>query len=168
MPSEVAHVALANRLQGSLDSLLLDVKTHVEIIAVTAFYKSVHVVEAVFARDPAIRHTREHKARLRMIASTRRYSQLYKPFNALWSASLVARYLEDQGSGRGFTQFSEFLPPDAIRRELLDRYLLTFENLAVQLLSDRDALHRYRASEEPSRTGQVSIAKRPISPADPS
>jgi hypothetical protein len=48
MPTMAEHIELANRNQAVLDYLLKDIALCAETIAVTAFYKSLHVMEAVF------------------------------------------------------------------------------------------------------------------------
>ena len=51
MSTESEHIALANRDQATLEYLLLDPPKCSEWIAAVAFYKSLHVVEAIFAQN---------------------------------------------------------------------------------------------------------------------
>jgi hypothetical protein len=51
MSTGFKHIALANRNQATLEYLLLDAPRCSEWIAAVAFYKSLHVVEAIFARE---------------------------------------------------------------------------------------------------------------------
>ncbi len=76
MSAEAEHIRLANRNQATLDYLLLDVSKCSEWIAVIAFYKSLHVVEAVFAREPLPCHLHNHHERLGRLKTTRAYSPL--------------------------------------------------------------------------------------------
>jgi len=146
MSTEGDHVALANRFQSTLELMLVDIATCSELISVCAFYKSLHVIEAIFHRDPTIRHAKNHKERLQFVGKSRRYSTLYPSYNALWSASTVARYLQDHSKKSTYIQFSDFIPPDDLRPLLLDRYLFPFESIATQLLGDPDSLKRYQSS----------------------
>jgi hypothetical protein len=147
MSLEAHHIALASRNQDVLEYLLQDVDRCTEWIATTAFYKALHVVEAVFANDPNVRHTYKHEVRLDTLKQYRKYQSIHKRFRVLWSASTVARYLVDQGQQKpqGYTCFADYIKPDRIRLDLLDLYLLPFESEAVQLLSPaaKGALVRY-------------------------
>ncbi len=139
MSAEAEHLGLANRNQAALDHLLLDVPKCSEWIAVAAFYKSLHVVEAIFAREPKACHLHNHHERLAKLKTNKTYSLLYPPYRAMWSAALVARYLAHQPGGSGPAQttyacFEDYLPAADIRPKLLDIYLYGFEHMAVQLL----------------------------------
>jgi hypothetical protein len=57
MSTEAEHLALANRNQAALDHLLSDTARCSEWVAVVAFYKSLHVAEAVFLRGKSLRRT---------------------------------------------------------------------------------------------------------------
>ena len=151
MSSENGHIELANRNHDVLEYLLQDVSLCTEWIATVAFYKSLHVVEAVFANDPNVRHTFKHEARLDTLKQYRKYTTIFKPFRAMWAASSVARYLSDKsqtGRPNTYTRFSDYMTPDRIKLDLLDYSLLVFENQAAQLLSDtgRQSLKRYVVS----------------------
>jgi hypothetical protein len=154
MSLDTQHIALANRNQSVLEYLLQDVGRCTEWVATVAFYKALHLVEAVFANDPEIRHTYKHEARLDALKMYRRYQGVHRPFRVLWAASTVARYLVDQSqppnAARAYTCFSDYLPADEIQAKLLDHFLVPFEHQAVQLLSEpaQEALVRYRAEPD--------------------
>ncbi len=118
-----------------------------EWIAAVGFYKSLHVVEAIFARESPTCHINNHHRRLERIKDERRYALFYPSFRAMWSAALVARYLAYQtgpNQTSSFACFDDYLPAKDIRAKLLDNYLLQFERLAVQLLgSSAKSLVRY-------------------------
>jgi len=48
MATESVHIAVANRTQKTIVRLLKDLTDSSPWIAITAFYKALHVVEAVF------------------------------------------------------------------------------------------------------------------------
>jgi hypothetical protein len=150
MSSAAEHIALANRHQAVLAYLLKDLATCSEWAAVVAFYKSLHVVEAIFARNPGVGHVHTHHARLERIKREKQYQPFYPSFRALWSASIVARYLESPrpapgaGTGKQFARFEDYLPVADLRPKLLDLYLVAFESMAVQMLPQTGpALNRY-------------------------
>ena len=137
MSTDIEHLALANRNQATLEHLLLDEARCSEWIAAVAFYKSLHVVEAIFARESPPFHVHNHHVRLERLKSKRAYSTFYSHFRAMWSAALVARYLAYQPAPtttQTYACFDDYLPAADIRPKLLDNYLYQFEHLAVQLL----------------------------------
>lgn len=137
MSAEPEHIALANRNQATLEYLLLDESRCSEWIATVAFYKSLHVVEAIFARESPPCHIHHHHVRLERLKARRAYSSFYQHYRAMWSAALVARYLAYQATPahmQSFACFEDYLPSADIRPKLLDNYLFRFEHLAVQLL----------------------------------
>lgn len=133
MPSEEAHLKLASRNQATIDHLLCDVPKFSEWITTIAFYKAVHLVEAVFSRDPNIRHTHDHKTRELQLKKTKKYAHLWKHYRPLWTASLIARYLEDLG-GTAHSSFSDYLSPEKVQDEILNHRLKQVENSANTLL----------------------------------
>lgn len=134
MPSEASHLAIANRNQTVLDYLLQKPDGCAEWIVTVAFYKALHLVEAIFARDPKIRHGLNHETRDRFLKTERRYSHIWKHYRPLWAASIVARYLEGD-SGSSYTSFSEYLSTDEIKMQLLDHRLRQIEQSVHKLLS---------------------------------
>jgi hypothetical protein len=152
MSNESEHIAIANRNQAVLDVLLRDLNTCAEWAAVVAFYKAVHILEAVFARETPSVHMHSHHERLERLKTTRRYLPFYPSFRPLWAASVVARYLEDRAPvvpgkhpiARPYSRFEDYLPASRLRTDLLDRYLQPLENMAVSMLSPGGgALVRY-------------------------
>jgi hypothetical protein len=136
------HIELANRNQAVLEYLLCDAGLCAETIAITAFYKSLHVLEAVFYhREKA--HFHSHAERDFHIKKHRHYAGLWRPYRAMSSASYVARYLADNQTEQGFACFADYLPATDVRSKLLDGYLYGFEHLAVQLLPQGHGLNRY-------------------------
>lgn len=142
MSTEQEHLALANRNQGTLDYLLLDAAKCSEWIAVVAFYKSLHVAQAIFASEKPVVHTTSHIKTLDRLKRRRRYQLLYPHYRSLWTAALVARYLaadSQTGSPGVYACFEDYLPAGDIRTALLDACLCPFERLAVQLLGQSAA-----------------------------
>jgi hypothetical protein len=133
MPSEAAHRAMALRNQAVLDHLLHKPDDCPEWLAIVAFYKALHLVEALFARNPKIRHTHNHEDRERFLTSERRYANVYKHYHVLYIASRVARYLEAPW-GRTFECFADFLTADQVNTDLLNHRLGQIEKSVQKLL----------------------------------
>jgi hypothetical protein len=135
MPSDADHFAAAARNQALLDHLLPQVKQFPEWVAVVAFYKAMHVVEAVLYRTHREKHTFGHERRNEVLKSNRRYDHLYKHYWPLFNASLVARYMEVGGRGGGsFPRFADYIPPAAVVADLIRHYLHQVEQTAAKLI----------------------------------
>ena len=133
MPSEEAHIRLAIRNQTALDYLATEVDKYAEWVATVAFYKALHVVEAVFARDKAIGHGRDHGPRHQYLKRNNRYQHIWKNYWNLWRASTVARYLEDNGHTHG--SFAEYMTPDQVVDRLIKGNLHRVQMSARKFLS---------------------------------
>lgn len=148
MASELSHIELANRNHSALEYLLNGGEaSHPEWVVTIAFYKAVHVVEAVFAHKMRT-HSQSHDSRMKALKTAD--GEIFKPFKKLYSASTVARYLCDlgpvmanriEGSGTSahavsYKCFSEYISSEDIRQKLLRRCLDVVEQKAVSQLSD--------------------------------
>jgi hypothetical protein len=61
---------------------------------------------------------------------------MHKHYRALWSASSIARYLVDTAiPPQQFSKFSDYLPPESVRKLLVKKRLHGIECEAVGLLS---------------------------------
>jgi hypothetical protein len=134
MPSQAAHLDLACRNQELINHLMKDVDRFPDWITTVAFYRALHLVEAVFATDPAIKHGGDHGSRLRHLKSIKKYNAIYKAYHPLWTASIVARYLEDKETGGQFSSFSKYLTVEQVKSTILNHYLRRVESSVEQLL----------------------------------
>ena len=136
MPNEAAHITLARRNQKTIDHLLQNPSAFAEWITTVAFYKALHIVEAIFARDKDTVHGRDHGIRANFLKSNNRYRNIWKHYRPLWAASTVARYLQDSiGTNREYTSFSQYLSPERVESEILGHRLHQIEKSAKKLLS---------------------------------
>lgn len=135
MPSEASHIDLAVRNQAALDYLSADPAAYCEWIATVAFYKALHVVEAVLTHDRDVGHGQSHTHRSQVLKQTS-YSHIWKHYRPLWAASMVARYLKDIG-GRDFQSFTDYLAPEDVIPQLVNHYLKQVEKSAGKRLSQR-------------------------------
>jgi hypothetical protein len=134
MPSEAAHLAIAERNRVVLDYLLERIENCAEWVTTVAFYRALHLVEAVFYHD-GHEHGRNHETRERMLKTNNRYKHIYQHYRPLWAASVVARYLEDADNSAPFSSFSEYLKPDDVKRIIIDHRLRQIENSVAKLLA---------------------------------
>ena len=142
MPTESVHIAKANHNQSLIERLLPDIATYPDWISTIAFYKALHVVEAVFANNPKIGHGQNHEARERYLKSgpdRNRYRHIYGHYKPLYDASLVARYLTTGGD-----DFSDYLTPDDVRNLILGHHLHQVEESACRFLKAPADLRRVR------------------------
>jgi hypothetical protein len=131
------HIALANRNQDALGFLLGEHTRFPEWITSIAFYKALHVVDAMLDNDGApVPH--DHRSRARILKSDRRYSNVYKHYHALWNASSVARYLTELG-GKDYKAFADFLAADRVRADMVNHRLHQVEESALKLLGKAGA-----------------------------
>lgn len=127
----------ALRNQAAIDHLLEKPEGFSEWIATIAFYKALHVVEAVFFAHGPVPHGHSHEDRDRALKVTPEYSEIYKHYRPLWAASMVARYLYEPGSGLEHPVFSTYLSPEKVKSELLGHRLHRLQVSAKKFLSPR-------------------------------
>lgn len=147
MSLEADHIELANRNHETLLYLAKDAAAHGEWLATVAFYKAVHIVEAVF--DATIgHHSNGHDARIDTLKHPK-FADLFKAYRPLYAASLVARYLEDSSARKidgdkspspKYRRFSDYIPPDRVIPRLLKKRLDVLEQHAAGMLSARGRL----------------------------
>lgn len=129
MAKEQDHIACANRTHSTIGHLLQDRATNSPWIATTAFYKAVHIVEAVFFNDAAIRHTSDHDRREDALKGARKYEHIYKNYAVLKRASTNARYLSECRA------FDDYMGPERVVEILLKHRLHQLEVSAKRHLS---------------------------------
>src|SRR5207253_1175861 len=110
--NEHDHISLANRNHDLLLHLL-STGTHPDWAATVAFYKAVHIAEAIFVTDFG-KHSTSHSDREATLKMTR-YSHIFKDYSHLLTASRIARYLESSGSGH-YKSFADFMDLEAVNR----------------------------------------------------
>jgi hypothetical protein len=102
-------------------------------VTTVAFYKAVHLVEAVFDHDH-LGHSGDHRQRAVFLKSKPRYQMLFQNYRPLKSASEIARYLRD-GGGKHYKGFDDYLGPAEVQSEILDHHLFQLERSARKLLA---------------------------------
>jgi len=138
--SESDHLALADRNQGAIAFLLTEADNHPDWIATIAFYKAIHLIEALFHRFSTVKHGGNHSNREQILKAWRdpRYDDIYKHLMALKQASCVARYLSVQGGGRGaYTKFEDYMTADGVQKDILGTRLHLLEKAARNMLAPK-------------------------------
>jgi hypothetical protein len=116
MPTLDAHAAIARRNHDVLNLLLPKCDDHPEWTVTIAFYKAVHLAEAVFKHVDGSDSTEhiDRKDRLRD-----EYPDIWKLYSPLFMASKVARYLEcgrpGTSSHQVFSTFAAHRTPNWVR-----------------------------------------------------
>lgn len=116
MATEDAHLEKAQTNQAFLETIPDEFS---DWLAIVAFYKAVHLVEAVFARQGVPSHN--HAQRNRRLK--RRYPEIWKNFRPLYNASTLLRYTDRRMDAK------------QIRKELIENRLKTVEVLVHRELS---------------------------------
>lgn len=129
MPNELSHLALANHNQELLAELIPKIDKFPDWVATVAFYKALHVVEAVFASETPVRHGVDHPNRERCLKADKRYTHIYRHYRPLYAASMVARYMQD-----GHTSFADYMNPQTVIQTLLNHDLHQLETSAKKQL----------------------------------
>lgn len=143
MSCELDHIALANKNHCAMMCLHEDKDSHPEWVATIAFYKAVHIIQAVLSNARKSRH--DHKSRHAVLKSN--YPEIWKHYRPLWAASTIARYLYDNDSKTPYTSFSDHCPSDKVFPRLVRKRLRSVEDLSLDNLSTaaKDALVRVPA-----------------------
>lgn len=137
MPTELDHVRLANRNHDALFALVEDPGRFSEWIATIAFYKAIHVVEAVLDHS-ANQHSGSHEDRfdkLRVFcAKNPDAGPMFRNLRWLHRESRLARYLEF-GSNR-VSDYESHQPADGIVKRAVRKRLKPLEQTAKRFLSE--------------------------------
>lgn len=139
MPSKAAHTLAASENQKAIDYLCVKLEEFPQWVATVAFYKALHIVEAVLAAEG--KHTDEHKVRNRLLKTTPKYEHIWKHYRPLFNDSMIARYLRHDENMPTYEVFSTYLPPAQVRSQILNHHLRQVERSARTLLGDPDFLN---------------------------
>jgi hypothetical protein len=138
MPREAAHIAVANRNEATIQHLLADKAAHAEWIATVAFYRALHIAEAMLAGKG--KHGQDHGDRA--FELKRNFAPMWYAYRVLWSMSTIARYIRepnDARPGTDFTTFTDYLNGQDVELVVLVNCLRVFEKEAKAKLSPASA-----------------------------
>ena len=134
MPSEDSHIHVANSNQATLRLLLSDFDAHLPWIGTVAFYKALHIVEAVLATKFQ-RHETTHHSRNRFIAGENSLTKICKHFYPLYTMSQKARYLSDCTELNGVVRFANHISTKTMTDFYLLHHLHQLEKSAASFLN---------------------------------
>jgi hypothetical protein len=140
MADEAGHLEQASRNQDFLGRQLSEHAPFWDWIAVTAFYKAIHVVEAVFFNNEprATAHSIDHRGRNHLLKT--KYPDIWRHYYHLFRTSLIARYLEFSSTGPRYSSFSDFMTDHLVLTQLLALDLVGVETEAIPYLSGAHTL----------------------------
>ncbi len=151
MSAEVVHVDLANRNNAFLRTLVNSANPFSDWIAIVAFYKAVHIAEAVFAANEplATQHSVDHFSRNHLLKS--KYPEIWDGYQSLYNASRIARYLGTHAD------FSSYMSEHDVISVLLGIDLVNVEAEAVPLLSGAATLSAYGSPVKAARQAPTAL-----------
>ena len=106
-----------------------------EWVATIAFYKALHLVEAVFIHNKEVSHRQTHDSRNKVLKETNIYKKINKHYSPLYRISLIARYM--QADGQTEPSFTRYMPPKKVQNEVLGHHLHQVQVAARKFLSAR-------------------------------
>jgi hypothetical protein len=133
MPNIADHLKLAKRLRCTISYLSKENDQHSEWIAVTAFYRALHLSEAVLLKNQ-INHDRTHVGREQALKRTKSTENIWKHYRPLWQASCIARYLAFHDAE--YVDFSSFMEPAKVISELIEYRLRELEKSVAKQLGE--------------------------------
>lgn len=158
MSSADDHIRQASHNQRILEFLLCHDPLPYDWITTVAFYKGVHLVEALFDADMS-KHSGSHGERSVELKSQKRYEKIYQHYGPLYRAGRVARYL---GIGtKTYSGYAAYKAPKQVINELLNHNLRQIEKSVIRLLptgltTDLQKLNRLEFDALPFSLGKVS------------
>ena len=136
MPKAESHQKLAEKNSEVLKLLLAHVEKHPEWVTTVAFYRAVQIVEAMFANEQPPFHSGSHTDRLDRLKQDRKYEAIFRFFRPMYSASMIARYLEYQGTGGGsFDLFENYMSHEKVLNHIVGHLLKQLEASVERMTS---------------------------------
>lgn len=150
MPEASAHEQQALRNQKAIDHLLTSDEGHPEWVTTVAFYKALHLVEAVFCCDPKSpkKHTCEHSVRNGMLRGTKSFSKIWKHYAPLYRLSLLARYLHHTNGGGGHQSFADYMSVDDVKDKVLGHRLKQIEKACKNRMQKRQLAKKSKSAKK--------------------
>jgi hypothetical protein len=133
MPASADHIKAAERNQQAIDYLILGGDAYTPWIITIAFYKALHMIEAVLAEENPPRHSADHSERNDLLKKTKKYEHFWRNYSPVYQASLVARYLSNLG---GSKPFESYLTLEDCKNKLLNHRLRQIALTANRLIGN--------------------------------
>lgn len=133
MPAESVHLDQAGHNGDVLAFLATRPELNSDWMTTVAFYKALHLVEAVLASRFGV-HSPSHDSRRQLLKSERSLVHIYHHYRVLDRASQIARYLTDPATGMDVPRFADFLPPAKVVGDVVGHWLREVEKSVGKLL----------------------------------
>ena len=138
MPSKASHLCVVKENSAAIDWLRQANPPMPQWVVTVAFYKALHIVEAVFIADKnsPIKHADDHSQRNEVLRKHHRYQHLWKHYRPLWNDSLIARYLQGNAEADSYSGFADYMPLADVEKTHLNHHLVQIVRTARTLLGD--------------------------------
>lgn len=142
MPSKASHLCVIKENTAAIDWLRQATPPMPQWVVTVAFYKALHIVEAVFIADKKspIKHADDHSQRNDVLKRHNRYQHLWKHYRPLWNDSLIARYLQGNKEVDTYCGFADYMSLSEVEKKHLDHHLVQIVHTARTLLDDQTFL----------------------------
>ena len=142
MPSKASHLCVVRENSAAIDWICKAPSPMPQWVVTVAFYKALHIVEAVFAADKnsPIRHADDHAQRNDVLRRENRYRHLWKHYRPLWNDSLIARYLQGNSDTDTYCGFADYMTLADVEKTHLNHHLVQIVRTARTLLGDPEFL----------------------------
>jgi hypothetical protein len=138
MPSKVSHLSVVRENTATIEWLCKGDPAMPQWVVTVAFYKALHIIEAVFAADKksVARHTDDHTQRNDLLRRNNRYHNIWKHYRPLWNDSLIARYLQGSNETDAYKGFSDYMSLADVETTHLNHHLVQIVRTARTILND--------------------------------
>jgi len=157
MATALDQILLANKDHDVLMALLSHYRNYPEWVVTVAFYKALHIVDAVCLESGFVPCGHAH--RLDLLKRRPAWQPIHRHYQPLWIASGIARYLFDSDAQQGYGKFIDYMPVDDVVTHAVGKRLLGVEQTALQAM---------KSPELKKRLKQLDPAKLPVIPSSPS
>ncbi|MEI6541845.1 MAG: hypothetical protein WCO86_20315 [Planctomycetota bacterium] len=138
MPNKDSHLRIVHENTAAINWVRQAQPPMPQWVVTIAFYKALHIIEAVFAADKKspIRHADDHAQRNDVLRREPRYSHLWKHYRPLWNDSLIARYLQGNTGTDTYSGFADYMPLIEVEKKHLNHNLVQIVRTARTLIGD--------------------------------
>jgi hypothetical protein len=114
MATALDRILLANKDHDVLLALVGHYQKYPEWIVTVAFYKALHLVDAVCLESGFVPSGHAH--RLELLKRRPAWQPIHRHYRPLWIASGIARYLYDHEAKQNYGTFTDFMPVEDVER----------------------------------------------------
>jgi hypothetical protein len=134
MPDSASHLDLAKKNQEVLKHLQQPDGRFASWVAVVAFYRALHLIEAALYLDCPNKHGGSHYDRFDILKRNNRYKNIYAHYRVLYACSMVARYMEHDQVNRTYSSFQDYMSAEDVDSKIVNHHLKQVENSVAKIL----------------------------------